>query len=237
MATVYRQCPERNRIRGRDSGGRRSRCITNDQRESGQKWRAFRLDSCRSRQGHHSPGSNRPGRSVEESLYGETKTWAEQHLLENNTTIGYRFATAFGVSPRLRLDLLINDFTYKALTEGYLIVYEKHFMRTFIHVHDMGRAFIFAIENIDKMKNNIYNIGSSKMNYSKKNICEMIKYNTNAFVHYADVGEDVDKRNYVVSYERINSLGFDTTISVEEGINELTNALKAIKIHVPYTNI
>ena len=171
------------------------------------------------------------------SLYGETKTWAEQHLLENNTTIGYRFATAFGVSPRLRLDLLINDFTYKALTEGYLIVYEKHFMRTFIHVHDMGRAFIFAIENIDKMKNNIYNIGSSKMNYSKKNICEMIKYNTNAFVHYADVGEDVDKRNYVVSYERINSLGFDTTISVEEGINELTNALKAIKIHVPYTNI
>ena len=171
------------------------------------------------------------------SLYGETKTWAEQYLLENNTTIGYRFATAFGVSPRLRLDLLINDFTFKALKEGYLVIYEKHFMRTFIHVHDMGRAFVFGIENADKMKDNVYNIGSSKMNYSKQDICELIKEKTNAYIHYADVGEDKDKRNYVVSYKKVNKLEYDTTITVEQGIDELVRALKAIEFKTPYTNI
>ena len=171
------------------------------------------------------------------SLYGETKTFAENYLLNNNSTIAYRFATAFGVSARMRLDLLINDFTYKALTEGYLVVYEKHFMRTFIHVHDMGRAFIFGIENADKMKNNVYNIGSDKLNFSKQDICEIIKSKTNAHIHYADVGEDADKRNYVVSYEKINAFGFDTSITVDEGIDELLRALPAVKINIPYANI
>jgi len=171
------------------------------------------------------------------SLYGQTKTLAEKMLMEDRTTIGYRFATGFGVSPRMRLDLLINDFTYKAITQGYLVVYEAHFMRTFIHVHDMGRAFIFGIENQDKMKNNIYNVGSEKMNYSKKDICELIKEKTGFYVHYADIGEDTDKRNYVVSYKKLNSLGYDTTISVEEGIDELVRALKAIKFKTPYSNV
>jgi len=171
------------------------------------------------------------------SLYGQTKTLAEKMLMEERTTIGYRFATGFGVSPRMRLDLLINDFTYKAITQGYLVVYEAHFMRTFIHVHDMGRAFIFGIENQDKMKNNIYNVGSEKMNYSKKDICELIKEKTGFYVHYANIGEDTDKRNYVVSYKKLNSLGYDTTISVEEGIDELVRALKAIKFKTPYSNV
>jgi len=171
------------------------------------------------------------------SLYGQTKTLAEKMLMEERTTIGYRFATAFGVSPRMRLDLLINDFTYKAITQGYLVIYESHFMRTFIHVHDMGRAFLFAIENYDKMKNNIYNVGSEKMNLSKKDICEMIKNKTKAYIHYADIGEDLDKRNYIVSYEKINRIGFDTTITVEEGIDELVKALKAIKFKTPYANV
>jgi len=171
------------------------------------------------------------------SLYGQTKTLAEKMLMEERTTIGYRFATAFGVSPRMRLDLLINDFTYKAITQGYLVVYEAHFMRTFIHVHDMGRAFIFGIENQDKMKNNIYNVGSEKMNYSKKDVCELIKEKTGLYVHYADIGEDADKRNYVVSYKKINSLGYDTTVSVEEGIDELARALRAIKFKTPYSNV
>jgi len=171
------------------------------------------------------------------SLYGQTKTLAEKMLMEDRTTIGYRFATAFGVSPRMRLDLLINDFTYKAITQGYMVVYESHFMRTFIHVHDMGRAFIFGIENQDKMKKNIYNVGSETMNYSKKDICEMIKSQTDFYVHYADIGEDQDKRNYVVSYNKINSLGYDTTITVEEGINELVRALKAVKFKTPYSNV
>lgn len=171
------------------------------------------------------------------SLYGQTKTLAEKMLMEERTTIGYRFATAFGVSPRMRLDLLINDFTYKAITQGYLVVYEAHFMRTFIHVYDMARAFIFGIENQEKMKDNIYNVGSEKMNYSKKDICEIIKEKTGLYVHYADIGEDADKRNYVVSYKKINSLGYDTTISVEEGVDELVRALRAIKFKTPYSNV
>lgn len=171
------------------------------------------------------------------SLYGETKTWAERYLLENNTAIAYRFATAFGVSPRLRLDLLINDFTNKALKEGYLVVYEKHFMRTFIHVYDMGRSFVFALENADKMKGNVYNIGSNKMNYSKQDICELIKKKTNIYVHYAEVGEDKDKRDYKVSYEKIHKLGYDTTITVEQGLDELVRALKVVEFKTPYTNV
>lgn len=171
------------------------------------------------------------------SLYGQTKTLAEKMLMEDRTTIGYRFATAFGVSPRMRLDLLINDFTYKAITQGYMVVYESHFMRTFIHVHDMGRAFLFGIENRDKMKNNIYNVGSEKMNYSKKDVCEMIRARSEFYVHYADIGEDQDKRNYVVSYKKINDLGYNTTVTVEEGIDELVRALKAIKFKTPYSNV
>lgn len=171
------------------------------------------------------------------SLYGQTKTLAEKMLLEERNTIAWRFATAFGVSPRLRLDLLVNDFTYKAVKEGYLVVYEKHFMRTFIHVHDMGRVFIFGIEHQDKMKNDVFNVGSSKMNYSKEQICELIKKQTNVYVHYADVGEDADKRDYVVSYDKINQLGYDTTISVEDGIKELVKVCKAVDFRSPYSNV
>lgn len=171
------------------------------------------------------------------SLYGQTKTLAEKILLENRKTIAWRFATAFGVSARLRLDLLINDFTYKALTQGYLVVYESHFMRTFIHVHDMGRAFLFGIENQDKMVNSVYNVGNEVLNYSKLQICEMIKERTGAYIHYADIGEDADKRNYVVSYDKINKLGYSTTITVEDGIDELVRALKAVQFRTPYTNI
>ncbi|HMB01789.1 MAG TPA: NAD(P)-dependent oxidoreductase [Spirochaetota bacterium] len=171
------------------------------------------------------------------SLYGQTKTMAEKMLLEERSATGYRFATAFGVSPRMRLDLLINDFTYKAITQGYLVVYESHFMRTFIHVHDMGRAFVFGLQNGDQVKGNIYNIGSEKMNYSKRKVCELIKEATGFYVHYADIGEDQDKRDYVVSYDKVNKLGYDTTVSVEEGIKELAHALRAIHFKTPYANV
>lgn len=171
------------------------------------------------------------------SLYGETKVFAETYLLENNKTIAYRFATAFGVSPRLRLDLLINDFTYKAIKQGYVVVYESHFKRTFMHVHDFARSFIFGIQNADKMSGNAFNVGSDKMNYSKKEICEIILSKTGGYFHYADIGEDADKRNYEVSYDKIKKLGFDTTVSVEVGIDELVNALTAVEYKTPYTNI
>jgi nucleoside-diphosphate-sugar epimerase len=171
------------------------------------------------------------------SIYGQTKTLAEKMIMENRNAIAWRFATAFGVSPRLRLDLLVNDFTYKAVKEGYLVVYEKHFMRTFIHVSDMGRAFIFGIENQNRMIGNVYNVGSEKMNYSKEQICELIREQTNAYIHYADVGEDADKRNYVVSYKKINDLGYDTVISVEKGIAEMAKVCNAIEFRNPYSNV
>jgi nucleoside-diphosphate-sugar epimerase len=171
------------------------------------------------------------------SLYGQTKTLAEKILMEECSTIAFRFATAFGISPRLRLDLLINDFTYKLLTQGYLVVYEKHFLRTFIHVHDMGRAFVFGIKHSDQMIGHTFNVGSDKMNYSKEQICRFINDQVEGYIHFADVGEDADKRNYVVSYKKIDALGYDTTISVEEGIRELANSLRAISFKTPYANV
>jgi nucleoside-diphosphate-sugar epimerase len=145
------------------------------------------------------------------SLYGETKTQAEKLLVDRGNTIAYRFATAFGVSPRLRLDLLINDFTNKCLRDGYLVVYEKNFMRTFIHVSDIAESFLFGIDN-------------------------WIGNKTNAFIHFEDIGSDADKRNYIVSYDKINQLGFDVKVSLEEGIDEIYKALKVIDFNDVYTN-
>ena len=115
------------------------------------------------------------------------------------------------------------------------MVYEKHFLRTFIHVSDMGRAFVFGIEHGD-MAGNVFNIGSDDMNYSKEQICSLIANKTTTYVHYADVGSDADQRNYSVSYKKINALGFNTQVSVEQGIDELLNALRVINYKTPYTN-
>jgi nucleoside-diphosphate-sugar epimerase len=172
------------------------------------------------------------------SIYGQSKTRAENLVMKRPNSTAFRFATAFGVSPRLRLDLLINDLTYKSIKEGYAVIYESHFLRTFIHVKDIARVFVFAIENSEKMKDNIYNVGSEKMNFSKKEICELIKKEIpNSYFNYADVGEDADKRNYVVSYEKIKSIGYDTTIDVETGIRELIRSIPLINLHNPYYNV
>jgi len=172
------------------------------------------------------------------SVYGKTKTNAELLVTNRTNSTAFRFATAFGVSPRLRLDLLVNDLTYKSLTEGYAVIYESHFMRTFIHVKDIARVFMFAIDNQEQMKDNTYNVGSNKMNYSKKEICELISSKVpGAYFNYADIGEDADKRNYEVSYEKINELGYDTTIGLNEGIDELIKALPLVKTYSPYFNV
>jgi nucleoside-diphosphate-sugar epimerase len=171
------------------------------------------------------------------SLYGQTKTLAESILLTECSTVAFRFATAFGLSPRLRLDLLVNDFTYRAVSQQYLVVYEAHFMRTFIHVHDMGRAFAFAIDNVDRMMGQVYNVGSGKMNYSKRQVCELIQEIVPCYVHYAEVGQDADKRDYVVSYEKLSKHGFDTTISLQQGIAELFEGFKVLSFHNPYSNV
>lgn len=172
------------------------------------------------------------------SIYGKTKTEAEQLVLSRDNSTAFRFATAFGVSPRLRLDLLVNDLTHKALTEGYAVIYESHFMRTFIHVKDIARVFLFAIDNHGDMKNNVYNVGSDTMNYSKKDVCDLIKTKiSDSYFNFADVGQDADKRNYVVSYEKINKLGYQTTITLDLGIDELVKTLPLVKMSNPYFNV
>lgn len=171
------------------------------------------------------------------SLYGETKTEAEKYLIQNCNSTAYRFATAFGLSPRLRLDLLVNDFVNKAVNQKYIVVYESHFMRTFIHVNDIARSFIFAIENEEKMRGQVYNVGGNNMNYSKRDICDLIQKKNNYYLHLADISEDADKRDYVVSYDKINKLGFETTISIEKGIDELVKGIKCIKSNDPYSNV
>src|SRR5262245_29882102 len=124
------------------------------------------------------------------TLYGISKTKAERAILDSGNAMGFRFATAFGSSPRMRLDLLINDFTYRALRERNLIIYEKDFKRTFIHVRDMAEAFAFAIKNFDKMKNDVFNAGSEEMNYSKQDIALKIQEKIPYYLHFADVGKD-----------------------------------------------
>jgi nucleoside-diphosphate-sugar epimerase len=158
--------------------------------------------------------------------------------MNRKNSTAFRFATAFGLSPRLRLDLLVNDLTHKAYKEGYAVIYESHFLRTFIHVRDIANVFLFSIGNYDKMVDNVYNVGSDKMNYSKKEVCELIKAKLpDAYFNYADVGEDVDKRNYEVSYNKIMDLGFDTTITVSEGIEELVKSLPLLNIQSNYHNV
>jgi len=171
------------------------------------------------------------------TIYGETKTKAEQFLLERCDAIAFRFATAFGLSPRLRLDLLINDFVYQALKRKNLIVYEKTFKRTFIHVRDIARAFLFALDNVDRMVHNVYNVGSDGMNYSKEEIAQLIKQKIDFYLHFADVGTDEDQRNYEVSYRKLNALGYTTTIGIENGIDELIRGLQLIDVRNPYSNV
>jgi nucleoside-diphosphate-sugar epimerase len=171
------------------------------------------------------------------SLYGETKTQAEHIISTNTNSVAYRFATAFGVSPRLRLDLLINDFVNKSLNDKYIVVYESHFMRTFIHVHDIARSFMHAIDNQERMVGNVYNVGSERMNLSKGAVCDLISKKVNYYLHKADYEKDVDERNYVVSYDKIAKTGFDTTVTIEKGIEELIGAIQSINIVDPFRNV
>jgi len=167
----------------------------------------------------------------------EAGNQAEKIFLDSGNAVIYRFATAFGVANRMRLDLLINDFVYRAVKERNLIVYEKHFKRTFIHVRDMSRGFLFAIQSVDRMRNEAFNVGSEKMNYSKEEIARIIQKKTRYYLHFAEVGKDEDQRNYEVSYQKINALGYHTTVTLEEGIDELIAAMQVIEVHNEYSNV
>jgi nucleoside-diphosphate-sugar epimerase len=171
------------------------------------------------------------------SLYGVSKTQAERAIMDSGNALSFRFATAFGISPRMRLDLLINDFVYRALRERSLILYEKEFKRTFIHVRDMARAFALAVQNFSKMKNEVFNVGSEELNYSKEDIARKIQSKIPFYLHFADVGKDEDQRNYEVSYEKIRSHGFKLTVDVDKGIDELIRACEVIDLRSEFSNV
>jgi nucleoside-diphosphate-sugar epimerase len=171
------------------------------------------------------------------TLYGETKAAAEQMVLEAGNGVAYRFATAFGVSNRMRLDLMPNDFAYQAVKNRNLIVYEGGFKRTFVHVRDMARSFIFAIERWDEVKDDVYNVGHETMNFTKEDVARKILEHVDYYLHFAEVGSDADQRNYEVSYEKIRKKGFETTIDLDRGVAELVRAAKLIEFQNPFANV
>ena len=156
------------------------------------------------------------------TLYGRVKMDAEKAVLERGNSISFRLATVFGMSPRMRIDLLVNDFTYRAIKDRFVVVFEGHFKRNYIHVRDVARAFIHAIDNFDKMKNEAYNVGLSEANLSKLELCAKIKKQVPDFVYLeSPIGEDPDKRDYIVSNKKIEKTGYKPAYSLEMGIKEL----------------
>jgi nucleoside-diphosphate-sugar epimerase len=170
------------------------------------------------------------------SLYGRTKVQAERVILEKTNAIALRLATVFGMSPRMRLDLLVNHFVYAAFTEGYLVIFEKDFKRNFVHVRDVADCMIHCITHADKMAGRPYNVGLDSANLSKAELALKIKEHVPKFyVHFAPIGQDPDKRNYVVSSQRLREAGFEARRSLDEGIRELLKGY-AMEGRRPFTN-
>jgi len=164
------------------------------------------------------------------SLYGRLKVDIEKILLDAGNCITLRLATVFGISPRMRLDLLVNDFTYRAVTDHFLVLFESHFKRNYIHIRDVAKAFIHCLENFDKMKGEPYNVGLSSANLSKWELCEEIKKQVpNFYFTEAEVGEDPDKRDYIVNNDKIESTGFKPDYSLQQGIAELIKGYQVIR--------
>jgi nucleoside-diphosphate-sugar epimerase len=156
------------------------------------------------------------------SLYGRTKVEAEMHLLDSPNVLTFRLATVFGMSPRMRLDLLVNHFTYVALTEGYIVIFEKDFKRNYVHVRDVADCMLHGIANAADMTGKPYNLGLDSANLSKEELARKVQhYVPNFYVHFAAIGQDPDKRNYVVSSQRLRDAGFTAKRSLDHGIQEL----------------
>lgn len=169
------------------------------------------------------------------SLYGRTKTEAENLLLEVGNVVVYRLATVFGISAQLRLDLLVNDFCFRAVRDRSMILYEADARRTFIHVHDVARAFLHALDNYAMVRGSVYNCGHSSLNATKRRIIELIQEQTDFYVHIADVGKDEDQRDYLVNYDRLGATGFCTTVTLRAGIQEMLMAFRFLRVAAPFS--
>ncbi len=171
------------------------------------------------------------------SEYGRTKVAVEKAFLDKGNAVTFRLATVFGMSPRMRLDLLVNDFTYRACKDRFIVLFEDHFRRNYIHIRDVAKAFIFGLDNYDRMKGQPFNVGLSEANLTKHQLCEKIKEHLPDFYfHSASIGKDPDRRDYLVSNEKLESLGWRPDYNLDMGIREL---IKGYRILRPsrYTNV
>ena len=171
------------------------------------------------------------------SSYAIAKVAVEQELMKHQNAVSFRLATVFGMSPRMRTDLLVNDLTYRAVYDGSVVLFESHFKRNYIHVRDISRVFTHAINNIDKMKGEIYNVGLSSANVSKMELCEKIKEHIPHFsIMEAAIRKDPDQRNYIVSNAKLEATGFNTQFTLDDGITELIKGYQMIKNSI-YGNV
>lgn len=171
------------------------------------------------------------------SLYGTTKVDAERAVLDSGRGATLRLATVFGMAPRMRVDLLVNDFTYRAVTDRAVVLFEGHFKRNYIHVRDVTKAFLHALDNFGSMRGQAYNVGLSDANLSKIELCERIKLQVPGFVFLdAPIGEDPDKRDYIVSNEKIEATGWRPDHSLDAGISELIRGYRMIR-NTAFSNV
>jgi len=178
---------------------------------------------------------NSPLRPI--SLYGRTKVEAEAAVMERGNAISFRLATVFGMAPRMRIDLLVNDFTYRAVRDRAVVVFEGHFKRNYIHIRDVANGFMHGVANFDAMKDNVYNMGLSDANISKLELCERIAKHLPSFSYLeSPIGEDADKRDYIVSNEKLEATGWRPKHSLDDGIVELIKGYTMVRNEI-YSNV
>lgn len=171
------------------------------------------------------------------SLYAIEKVAVEKELMKHPNAISFRLATVFGMSPRMRIDLLVNEFTYRAVKDRTIVLFESHFKRNYIHVRDVSRAFQHGLVNFERMKGQIYNVGLSEANVSKKELCDYIKAEVPSFTYLeAAVGADPDQRNYIVSNAKIEATGYKPQVSLTHGIRELIKGFTMLR-NTRYGNV
>ena len=169
------------------------------------------------------------------SLYGVNKRVAEEMVATQDNTVSFRFATGFGVSPCMRVNLLVNDFVYQAITNRILTIFQADFRRTFIHVRDMAKAFTMGVENMGNWKHKTYNCGANHLNWTKRELAEYVKEKTGCFVHYEEIGTDADQRDYEVSYDKLEAEGFTCDVDMKTGIDELIKVAPILQIRHQYS--